>query len=115
MRNNKQENKDPFAEYDKFWDELDKAEEIRDDEDYFKERSIYKDEKYKKVNKNKPYSNNKKLPNTSIFFFIFGFVAIFLFAGNLKIGNIIFALLPIIMFGVFGYIILSIIARLKNL
>lgn len=115
MRNDKEETKDPFAEYDKFWDELDKAEEIKNDEDYFKERSIYKDQKYKKFNKNKPGAKTTKIPSVSIFFFIFGFVAIFIFALDSRMSNLIFTLLPIIVFGVFVFIILSIISRLKNL
>ncbi|BCR36380.1 hypothetical protein [Mariniplasma anaerobium] len=114
MENNKREVKDPFAEYDKFWDELDKAEEIRDDEDYFKERSIYKDQKYKKPNKNKLNTKINVISNASILFFIFGFVVLFIFLGNFTMGRIMFVLPSFIIFGVFMFIVLSIISKLKN-
>jgi lipopolysaccharide export LptBFGC system permease protein LptF len=109
MRNKQEETKDPFAEYDKFWDELDKAEEIKNDEDYFKERSIYKEQSNKKLNR------NKKKPSTPVAFFIFLFLTIFIFAGDFRIGNLIFTLWPIIIFGSFVFIVLSILSRLKNL
>lgn len=115
MRNNKEETKDPFAEYDKFWDELDKAEEIKDDEDYFKERSIYKNQNYKKTNKNSFESNAKKASNVSILFFVFVFIALFAFVGGVRVNSIIFLFLPIIMFGIIGFVILSILSKLKNL
>jgi hypothetical protein len=115
MRNNKEETKDPFAEYDKFWDELDKVEEIKDDEDYFKERSLYKNQNYKTINKNRLESESKKTPKSSILFFVFGFIVLFAFVGGIRLDNVIFLFAPIIMFGIIGFVILSVLSKLKNL
>lgn len=115
--------KDPFAEYDKFWDELDEAEDIKADEDYFKERSVYKKQGYTQDNKKQRYhrSNknefNKMIKGFSvgaIVFLIFGFMILVRFTGSLTVRRIIFVLPSFIFFGIFMSVVIFVLSKLKN-
>ena len=78
--------KDPFAEYDKFWDELNEIDEIKDDEDYFKEKrkqKPYTFNSYYRESKNKNRQGNEQNISQGfivmILFFVFSFILLGLF------------------------------------
>ena len=114
MGNNKKETKDPFAEYDKFWDELDKAEEIRNDEDYFKEHSTYKKQTYDKSDQNQINKMFKLMTTGAILFLIIGFILLFAFVGNFTFARLFFVIPSFFMFGLVMFVIISILSKLKN-
>jgi hypothetical protein len=114
MRNYKEDTKDPFAEYDKFWDKLDEAEEIREDEDYFKERSIYKKQSFKKTDQEQMSKKARSVIQTYIAFTVFGFMIFFIFVGFINISRIFFFLPSFFVFGLVMYSIYRILSRLKN-
>ena len=76
--------KDPFAEYDKFWDELNEIDEIKDDEDYFKEKRKQKpytfNSYYKQSKNHNDQANGQNIGKGFIVMFIF-FVITFIFIG----------------------------------
>jgi len=109
---NKKE-KDPFQEYDKFWDELDKIEEAKEDQDYFKDKN--KDYGFKKVSQTNQdrfnqYSNIQKRMSTLFLIFFLGIGLIFLMM-PVGMGFPFFARIPSI---VFFLIFISIIVRILN-
>jgi hypothetical protein len=109
---NKKE-KDPFQEYDKFWDELDKIEEAKEDQDYFKDKN--KDYGFKKVSQTNQdrfnqYSNIQKRMSTLFLIFFLGIGLIFLMM-PVGMGFPFFVRIPSI---VFFLIFISIIVRILN-
>ena len=110
----KPKEKDPFAEYDKFWDEIDQAEDIKNDEDYFKDKPYKNNRNYHKSHKNQL---NKMIGGFSIgaiIFMVFGFMILVRFTGNLTMGRIIFVLPSFIFFGIFMSVVIFFFSNLKN-
>lgn len=116
MREHPGKEKDPYEEYDKFWDELDKAEEIRADEDYFKEKRRSLDIKKTEQSENSDWKN-KQINHSYMllaFFIMIGggpfLLFIILSRSNHRFPNISF----VIFFVVMGLIINIILKSLKN-
>ena len=111
--------KDPFAEYDKFWDELNEIDEIKDDEDYFKDRRKQKPYSfgsyYKETKKDGYYSHNndiaKRIIGIMTFFFLGLGLITFFTISDFRIGMSIFFPIRIIFFFIFFITIVSIIIR----
>jgi lipopolysaccharide export LptBFGC system permease protein LptF len=114
LRNKKEDMNDPFAEYDKFWDKLDEAEEIKEDEDYFKERSVYKNQTYKKSKRNQMNKKTASKVSSSFLFIIFGFSILSMSMGRTNMGRIISSLSSFLVFGFVMFIIVSILSKSKN-
>lgn len=106
--------KDPFAEYDKFWDKLDEAEEIKADEDYFKDRLSNQNQRSNQFSKNQVHKMIKNFAGSSIFFVIFGFMMVFLFTDNYTISGVIFSLFTFVFFGIFAVAVITMLSKLKN-
>jgi fatty-acid desaturase len=70
---NERNEKDPFAEYDKFWDELNEIDEIKEDQDFFKK----KDYRFNRINQEQ-YQKFGKI-------FVIGFISLFVFVFVLMI------------------------------
>ncbi|GEM_PF-2340400 len=111
--------KDPFAEYDKFWDELNEIDEIKDDEDYFNDKRKQKPftfESYHKEIRNKGYytqnHNVGKWLFSFMLFFFFGIGLFMLFTiSDFGFGMSFFFPIRVIFFFIFFITIVSIIIR----
>ncbi|MCD4826855.1 MAG: hypothetical protein K8Q99_03660 [Acholeplasmataceae bacterium] len=106
--------KDPFAEYDKFWDELDEAEDIKNDEDYFKDKPSYTRKPHYQSHKNQL---NKMIGGFSIgaiIFMVFGFMILVRFTGRLTMGRLLFVLPSFIFFGIFMSVLIFMLSKLKK-
>lgn len=114
MKNRKE--KDPFQEYDKFWDELDKIEEAKEDEDYFKEKNLYKSNKVSKIDNDYKKMHNQKIQrwiNGSAVFFFAGIGLIFWLMPASIGPSFFFRFQSIMLFVIFVVIILGILNKLK--
>lgn len=115
--------KDPFAEYDKFWDELNEIDEIKDDEDYFKEKRKQKpytfNSFYKQSKSNNGQANGQNIVKgfTVMFvFFVISFIIIGLFNMPVfRMGMSFFFPIQVIFSFIFFITIVSFILRkIKN-
>ncbi len=107
--------KDPFEAYDKFWDQLNEIEEIKSDDDYFKDKN---NKEFKSLNQAERHKeqHNKMMNRFFLGFFglsFFGFFTLFIFISNRPMMTIRFTFQSIILFIIFAGIILKIIKKLK--
>jgi hypothetical protein len=111
--------KDPFAEYDKFWDELNEIDEIKDDEDFFKDKRKQKpysfESYYKETKKDGYYTHNNAAAKWIIGFMAFFFLGIglitFFTIADFGFGMSLFFPIRVIFFFIFFVTIVSIIIR----
>ena len=111
--------KDPFAEYDKFWDELNEIDEIKDDEDFFKDKRRQKpysfESYYKEKRKDGYYTHHNSAAKWIIGFMAFFFLGIglitFFTIADFGFGMSLFFPIRVIFFFIFFVTIVSIIIR----
>lgn len=116
MKNNQYDEKDPYAEYDKFWDKLDEVEELKADEDYFKEKNRFKaldqptNEDQRRIKHNQVIQIYIAM---TVLFFIGGIVLLFIYAATNSLFNVISIIQSVILFGIISFIILKVLSKLK--
>lgn len=107
--------KDPFQEYDKFWDALDSVEEAKNDEDYFKDKKFKTFNEMSRADRDK-YRHNRmieKLFLGSTLLFVFGFFMLFVIVSRNSYSSIPSFVSSAILFMIFAGIVLSVIKKLK--
>lgn len=107
MRNKQRKEKDPFEKHDKFWDDLYKDEDIKSDEDYFKD-------KHRQANKNQSTHNltkeqiMKMIRTTFIIIFIGTFIIPLIFMEGLFVNG------SFIIMGIIFFIVFMTLTQIKN-
>lgn len=107
--------KDPFQEYDKFWDKLDKTEDAKNDEDYFKDKKINSFQEMSRSDRDK-YRHNKMIEKfffSSATIFVFGLFMMFIIVSRINSATIQSFLSSAVLFVIFASIVLSILKKLK--
>ncbi len=107
--------KDPFQEYDKFWDELDKAEEIKNDEDYFKDKKINSFSDLSRTERDK-FRHNRMIDKfffVSSVIFVLGFFMMFVMMSRNTAVTARSVFSSSILFFIFISIVLSVLKKLK--
>ena len=98
MKKHNNNSNDPFAEYDKFWDDYDGLKEVKSDEDYFKDKQEL--EKKYRNNDMKDKDVQKRVRMIIIVMFLFFFLIVLMpLMFNSKFNIIIIGVVMLILIG----------------
>ena len=98
MKKHKNISEDPFAEYDKFWDDYDGIKEVKSDEDYFKDKQRL-ESKYKNDDMNETDAQKRVRMIIIVMILVFFLIFLMPLMFNIKFNTIIIGVVMLTIIG----------------